>query len=73
MRRLREEFEPDLKGGYPFLQTRRNELQVHVPALREALAEARDGYGVAVPDPADDGFYAELLERAVATTPAATA
>lgn len=58
MARLKAGFRPDLKGDFPFLETRRNANQVHLPALEEAFEALEREYGIAVPSFGDQEFYA---------------
>ncbi len=59
MARMREEFRPDLSGGFPFLRTARNANQIHIPALEAAFQELA-GYGVEVPRYLDASFYSNV-------------
>ncbi|SUE29156.1 flavin-containing monooxygenase [Nocardia farcinica] len=66
MRRIREDYRPDLKADFPFIDARRNVNQADVRRFRAMIAEAADRFGVAVPDPGDACFYADQLVRHVA-------
>ncbi|SLI55145.1 Uncharacterised protein [Mycobacteroides abscessus subsp. abscessus] len=66
MRRIREDYRPDLKADFPFIDVRRNVNQADVRRFRAMIAEAADRFGVAVPDPGDACFYADQLVRHVA-------
>lgn len=61
LRRVREEYHPDLKAGFPFVDTPRNELQVHVPALRECLETLEREYDIPLPGVKDYEFYEQVL------------
>lgn len=54
------QFEPDLQGDFPFLNTRRNANQVHIPALEEAFVTLQEEYNVSIPSFGDGEFYADL-------------
>lgn len=58
-----EEFAPDLRGDFPFLNTRRNANQVHIPALEEAFQTLREQHQVEIPRYSDDAFYQHLLRN----------
>lgn len=51
-------FDPDLQGDFPFLNTRRNANQVHIPALEEAFDILQRDYGIEIPDFMDRDFFA---------------
>ena len=57
MAHLRNDFHPDLTGGFPFLNIDRNANQVHLPALEEAFATITQRYHVPIPAVRDDSFY----------------
>lgn len=61
LRRIRESFRPDLTGGFPFLATRRNANQVHLPALYQAFDELRNTYGIDIPSFQDGAAYYDEL------------
>lgn len=63
LRRLREEFHPDLTGGFPFLDSRRNTNQVHLPALNEAFETLERDYGIAVPKLGNKVYAANLRRQ----------
>lgn len=65
MRRIREEYRPDLKGGFPFLETRRNVNQSDVGALQNILVELSEKFGVPIPKGDDVTFYADQLRQRV--------
>lgn len=60
LHRIKTEFRPDLKGDFPFLATRRNANQVHVPALDAAFDTLQSEYAIQIPQFGDAGFYAGL-------------
>lgn len=65
MRKIKEEFRPDLKADFPFLNVRRNVNQLDVGALRAAIVEIEERFGIPMPDYLDEYFYAGLrLDRA---------
>lgn len=58
LRRVREEYSPDLTGGFPFLATRRNVNQSDAEALRTVVEELRTEYNIEIPNDDDMSFYA---------------
>lgn len=61
VRRMKEEYDPDLTGGFEFVKTRRNVNQLFVPAMREMLAYVDSEFGVTMPEFFDEEFYADQL------------
>ena len=57
MRRLRTEYRPNLKGDFPFLQTRRNANQADTVALENMLNTLRATYGLEIPTAKQAGFF----------------
>lgn len=57
MKRLREGYRPDLKGDFPYLETRRNENQADNIALDTMLRTLRVTYGLDIPEAKHDGYY----------------
>ena len=64
MREVREQWRPDLHGGFEFLSTRRNANQVLLPALDAALAELEARYDIPIPAPTN----LRVLRRAALRT-----
>jgi len=58
LRRVREDYSPDLTGGFPFLATRRNANQYDAETLRTVLDELRTEYNIEIPNDDDMSFYA---------------
>ncbi|QBJ98075.1 NAD(P)/FAD-dependent oxidoreductase [Rhodococcus sp. ABRD24] len=65
IRRIRDEYRPDLKADFPFLDVRRNANQADLMMLRNVLGELAETYGVVIPSQSDTEFYAEQLVRPV--------
>ncbi len=65
MRRFREEYDPDMTGGFPFVDTPRNENQCDPQmVLVEIPRAAREEFGIPLPAGFDDAeFYASLPRR----------
>jgi hypothetical protein len=61
MQTIREQYSPDLTGGFPFLDTRRNVNQSDVAALHAVLADLAEKFDISIPDPGDTGFYSSQL------------
>ena len=57
IRRLRTEYRPNLKGDFPFLQTRRNANQADTVALENMLNTLRATYGLEIPTAKQAGFF----------------
>lgn len=62
MQRFVEEYDPDMKAGFPFVDTPRNENQYDAGMLLVTIPQAaREEYGIALPTGFDDAeFYAGL-------------
>ncbi len=58
MRALRTEYRPNLKGDFPFLDTRRNINQADTVALENMLNALRATYGLEIPGAKQSGFFA---------------
>ncbi|GGA61361.1 monooxygenase [Pseudoclavibacter endophyticus] len=58
--RLRAEYRPDLTGGVPLLESRRNANQVLLPALDAAFDEMEERYGVPALRRTDRGRFDRL-------------
>lgn len=65
MRRFREEYDPDMKAGFPFVDTPRNENQYDAGMLMVTIPQtAREEFGIQLPAGFDDAeFYASLPRR----------
>lgn len=65
LRRFVEEYDPDMKAGFPFVDTPRNENQYDAGMLLVTIPEtARTEYGIELPAGFDDvEFYAGLSRR----------
>jgi len=59
-RRIRHEYNPDLRGGKYLVDTPRNRRQVDTPTLEQMFVELRDDFGIPMPDRFDEQFYREL-------------
>lgn len=66
MRELREEFEFDLKGDFPYLSTRRNANQAADAPIAAFLEIVSERFGVELPDTDRGGFYREPVAVAEA-------
>ncbi|GAA1851174.1 flavin-containing monooxygenase [Microbacterium koreense] len=69
LRRLKEEYDPDLTGGFPFLDVPRNANQYDGYTVLVAVpAEIREKFGIALPTGFDDmEFYREVRRTDEAT------
>lgn len=61
-------FNPNLQGDFPFLKTRRNSNQVHIPALEDAFKKVGEDFGIQIPEFTDSEFYAGLLAKNESST-----
>jgi cation diffusion facilitator CzcD-associated flavoprotein CzcO len=57
MKEIREEYAPDLRGNFPFLDVRRNANQVDQGRLDAMLEEMETRFGIAMPVHSRPGFY----------------
>lgn len=57
MAAIRNDYRPDLTGGFPFLSVERNANQVHLPALEQAFTTISEKYQVPIPAVRDADFY----------------
>lgn len=75
MRRFKEEYDPDLTAGFPFVDTPRNENQYDAETVLYTVPNtAREEFGIPLPTGFDDeGFYAGLPRRSRAAVTAAEA
>lgn len=66
MRRFVEEYDPDMKAGFPFVDTPRNENQYDAGMLLVTIPQtAREEFGIALPTGFDDTeFYASAFPTA---------
>ncbi|WOE32517.1 MULTISPECIES: flavin-containing monooxygenase [unclassified Acinetobacter] len=54
---VRNEFNPDLHGDFPFLDVRRNANQVNIQLLNDMIDELETRFGIAMPSQNKPGFY----------------
>lgn len=57
MEKIRNEYDPDLFGDFPFLDVRRNANQVNVALLNKMIEELETTYGIEMPSLFKPGFY----------------
>lgn len=57
LRSIRDEYRPNLKGDFPFLQTRRNINQADTLAVENMLNTLRATYGLEIPTAKQTGFF----------------
>ncbi|WP_321857317.1 flavin-containing monooxygenase [Paraburkholderia tropica] len=60
MREVREKYNPNLRGDFPFLDVRRNANQVDVGSLDAMLREMEARFGIEMPKHSQPGFYEAL-------------
>ncbi len=59
MAKVRNEYQPDLHGDFPFLEVRRNANQVNVQLLNDMIDELETRFGIPMPRHEKPGFYAD--------------
>lgn len=65
LRVIRDDYHPDLKADFPFLDVRRNVNQADVVKFRGMIAELATRFGITVPAQDDEEFYAgQRISRA---------
>jgi hypothetical protein len=62
--RLKHDFDPDLVGDLPLVDTRRNENQWNAPQMRAALRQIEADFGITIPRWDDAEFYGAQLPSA---------
>ncbi|MEV7646706.1 NAD(P)/FAD-dependent oxidoreductase [Arthrobacter sp. NPDC089319] len=65
LRYIREEFRPNLKGDFPFLDVRRNVNQVDVALLDQLISDLETKFGITVPRRQTPGFYDSVRRQYV--------
>ncbi|MBL5973482.1 MAG: NAD(P)/FAD-dependent oxidoreductase [Candidatus Leucobacter sulfamidivorax] len=73
LRVLREEYEIDLKGGFPYLDVRRNVNQAADAPLRQLFDDLQHRFGIEMPTELKGGFFPAGTEAAMTATAAVTA
>lgn len=70
LRRFKEEYDPDMTGGFPFVDTPRNQNQYDAQNVLVTIpVAAREEFGIALPNGFDDNeFYAAMPRRSKAET-----
>lgn len=58
---LKHDYDPDLRGDFPFVKTRRNENQYNAPLMRQMLAEVQQKFAIVIPRWDDQEFYRTQL------------
>lgn len=60
---VRHQYNPDLRGDFPFLDVRRNSNQVNVDLLNVMIDELENRFGIPMPRHGKPGFYESVLKR----------
>jgi hypothetical protein len=61
MEYIRNEYHPDLRGDFPYLDVRRNVSKVSTDRLFAVLTELETRFGIPIPRPDKPGFYEGLI------------
>lgn len=64
MQYLRHDYNPDLKGDFPYLNVRRNVNQVETFRLNAMIDHLEDEFGIEMPRSEKPGFYDRVLKTA---------